>query len=173
MTLTVEDGTGLVNADSYLSVDDATAYHTAMGNSSWANRPDLYELALRNATTVTDMRFGTNYRGLIATSTQSLLFPRTMFVDNNGKIINAYTIPQSLKNSVAELALTYINNNQVLITDVTKDDALQSENVDIGGAVTEGKSYFYAIKEKNTTKSDMIIAPLLKSAGKTIMAERG
>jgi len=35
MALVTEDGTGLSTAESYISVADATTYHTARGNSSW------------------------------------------------------------------------------------------------------------------------------------------
>ena len=36
MTLIVEDGTGLANAESYVSVADATTYHANIGNTAWA-----------------------------------------------------------------------------------------------------------------------------------------
>ena len=35
MALIVEDGTGLANAESYVSVADATTYHTNYGNTAW------------------------------------------------------------------------------------------------------------------------------------------
>lgn len=34
--LIVEDGTGIANADSYVSVAEADAYHVAFGNDLWA-----------------------------------------------------------------------------------------------------------------------------------------
>ena len=36
MALTVEDGTGLVNADAYISVADADTYFLASANATWA-----------------------------------------------------------------------------------------------------------------------------------------
>ena len=35
MSLVTEDGTGLPTAESYISVADATTYHTARGNAVW------------------------------------------------------------------------------------------------------------------------------------------
>lgn len=76
MALTVEDGTGLANADSYVSVADATAYHAAMGNAAWAALDtDEKEWALRRATQYIDVRY--NYRGSPLRSTQALAWPRT------------------------------------------------------------------------------------------------
>ncbi len=44
MALIVEDGTGLSTAESYISVADATTYHTARGNSSWNDIVELMTL---------------------------------------------------------------------------------------------------------------------------------
>lgn len=76
MPLIVEDGTGLPNADSYVSVTDATAYHSAMGNPSWAGAAQAdQESALRRATQYLDTRY--RYAGKRITTTQALEWPRT------------------------------------------------------------------------------------------------
>jgi hypothetical protein len=51
MTLTVEDGTGKADAESYISVADADTYFTARNNATWAalSTSDK-EAALRKAT---------------------------------------------------------------------------------------------------------------------------
>lgn len=75
-TLVVEDGTGLPNADSYLSIASADVYHAAMGNTDWASVPAaLKEAALRRATQYLDTRY--NWRGQPLTTTQALVWPRT------------------------------------------------------------------------------------------------
>lgn len=76
MPLTVENGTGLVDADSYVSLVDAAAYHTAFGNTAWAAAASdaIREVALRKATRYIDSRY--TYRGDQRTSTQSLVWPR-------------------------------------------------------------------------------------------------
>ena len=37
MTLTVENGSGLAGADSYVSQADATTYHDGRGNTAWTD----------------------------------------------------------------------------------------------------------------------------------------
>ncbi len=44
MSLIVEDGTGLSTAESYISVADATTYHTDRGNATWNNIIELMTL---------------------------------------------------------------------------------------------------------------------------------
>ncbi len=59
MTLIVEDGTGLNDAESYGSVADSLIYHTNMGNTSWAafTEPNQ-EVYLRRATQYLDTTYG-------------------------------------------------------------------------------------------------------------------
>jgi hypothetical protein len=173
MSLITEDGSGVVGADSYTTIAYASSYHTAMGNSTWANRPDLHEVAIRNATSVTDQRYGPTYRGDMVSDDQSLLYPRTQFVDGNGRTIAAQSMPTALMDAIAELALVYVNSGGELITDVSKDDAILEESVTVGkGAVSESKKYAYAVAEKTTTKSDIILKPLLNNGG-NVTASRG
>lgn len=44
MSLTVEDGSIVASAESYISVADATTYHTARGNSTWNDIVELLTL---------------------------------------------------------------------------------------------------------------------------------
>lgn len=95
MALIVEDGTGLPNADSYLSVVAADAYHAAMGNDAvWQplNATDK-EAALRRATQYLDTRY--RWRGEPLTTTQALAWPRT----------SAQWPVRRLQDATAELAL--------------------------------------------------------------------
>jgi hypothetical protein len=75
MPLTVEDGTGLADADSYVSVAQADAYHSAMGNAEWTGEPVDLEAALRRATQYVDARY--TFRGTPLRYGQALAFPRT------------------------------------------------------------------------------------------------
>ncbi len=75
MALIVENGTGKPDADSYVSVADASAYHSAMGNLAWADLDVLVmEAALRRATQYLDTRH--QFAGDPLTSTQALAWPR-------------------------------------------------------------------------------------------------
>ena len=94
MALIVEDGTSLPNADSYLSVVAADAYHAAMGNAVWQPLPAAdKEAALRRATQYLDTRY--RWRGEPLTTTQALAWPRTA----------AQWPVRRLQDATAELAL--------------------------------------------------------------------
>lgn len=79
MSLIVEDGTGLSNAESYASVSDADAYHLSMGNTAWTGAEELKEKALRRATQYLDAWY--RFRGERLLLTQSLEFPRVGATD--------------------------------------------------------------------------------------------
>ena len=77
MALIVEDGTGLPDADSYVSVADADIYATAMGHFAWLDAAvtnDQKEVALRRATQYIDSEY--TFRGSILDPDQALEWPR-------------------------------------------------------------------------------------------------
>lgn len=77
MALVIEDGTGVANAESYASVEFADEYHTNRKNTTWTSlAPEDKEAALREATDYIEIRFGTIFKGVPATNTQNLSFPR-------------------------------------------------------------------------------------------------
>ena len=80
MSLTVEDGTGLAAADSYVSIADALVYHAAMGNTAWAAATEAaQEIALRRAAQYLDTEY--RYRGTRYNATQALEWPRVEYED--------------------------------------------------------------------------------------------
>lgn len=111
--LTVEDGTGLLNADSYISVADATTYLTNFGSGdAWADLDSAtQEVLLRKSTRDLDTLFAGSYASKLLSTTQSLLWPRETFTDANGRQVSG--LPKEIGYAVAELAL--INST----TDVT------------------------------------------------------
>lgn len=113
MALIVEDGTGKSNAESYISVADATAYHAAMGNAAWAALASdtVREQLLRKATQYMGQVFNGKLSGYRTTNTQALDLPRTYMTDSRKNVSGwAYyedssTIPVEFKNTCAILAL--------------------------------------------------------------------
>lgn len=60
--LIVEDGTGVVGADSFASVAEADAYHVAFGNTAWASLPEATkEVLLRTATRYVRLNYQTAF----------------------------------------------------------------------------------------------------------------
>jgi hypothetical protein len=79
MALIVEDGTGFVDSESYISVADAAAYHVARNNDAWASGADVaWEGALRRATEWIDANYRARFSGYRTKSrAQALEWPRT------------------------------------------------------------------------------------------------
>jgi hypothetical protein len=78
MTLIVETGAGLANAESYISVADATAYHANRGNAAWAALASdtIREQLLRKATEYMVGQYRDNWKGQRTGAVQALDWPR-------------------------------------------------------------------------------------------------
>ena len=109
MTLIVEDGTGMANAESYVGLVDGETYWAAHGSpAAWTALTDPQkESALRYAT-----RWIENapyiWHGVIKTYTQSLRWPRLDVYDADGR--DVAELPSILKDAVCELALEHVAN---------------------------------------------------------------
>lgn len=97
----VEDGTGLSTAQSYVSVADADAYHTAHGNATWTGVDALKEAALVRATQALDARY--SWQGYRLVETQALDWPRYDAYDVDGYYLSG--VPQGIKDALCEMAL--------------------------------------------------------------------
>lgn len=76
MAFTVEDGTGIVDANAYCDVAFADAYFTERANASWLGANDIKEAALIRATDYIELRFSHLFLGTPKTTVQGLSFPR-------------------------------------------------------------------------------------------------
>lgn len=127
MALTVEDGTGKADAESYCAVADADAYHAALGQAAWAALSDAAkEQALRKATTFVDWRF--RFSGTKRTAEQALAWPRVGASDY-GWLVDDATIPAKLQRAVAEAALLSVTSD--LTPNGAPEGAVLSESVDV------------------------------------------
>lgn len=117
MTLIVEDGTMVANANTYVNVTEADSYwslrSTKTGSSTWSSASTANkESALVVATEYIDNVYNFAYKK--QSSTQSLQFPR-----NN----NSGVIPVNLKNAVCELAAIGLSSD--LYTNVDGKDLVE------------------------------------------------
>jgi len=106
MALEVEDGTGKSTAESYISVADASNYHTVRGNTAWAALATdaLREAALRKATDFMRQVYRSRWQGYKVNEDQALDWPR-YDVEVEGYAIDSDIVPTEIKNACAELAL--------------------------------------------------------------------
>lgn len=110
MALTVEDGTGLVGADAYISVVNADTYFLASANATWAVATiPAKEVAIVKATRYMEKRFGTKWKGLIASSEQALGWPRRYVYDERGTEL-VDQVPVQIARACAEYAVQALIN---------------------------------------------------------------
>lgn len=98
MTFTVEDGTGVANANSLCSIADADAYFVDRGVSLWSGPASSKQQALVRATDYIQTRWGRKLRGSLALADQALCFPRSDIDEDD-------VVPSAVKKACAELAL--------------------------------------------------------------------
>lgn len=104
MAFIVEDGTGKVDATSYIDVAYADSYFTDRNVSSWAGTTAEKQAALIKATDYIETRWAGRFLGYREFSdVQALSFPRLLLKNKEGKQILG--IPDNLKKAVAEYAV--------------------------------------------------------------------
>lgn len=78
MALVTEDGSGMADADSFVSVADADAYLAARGYTLWATLMEAEkEQAIRRAADHMEQAYGQRWKGERASDTQALSWPRS------------------------------------------------------------------------------------------------
>lgn len=129
MALTVEDGTGLADADAFVSLDDVTAYHAARETEAWTTGdPSAQEAAVRRASFFLSNSFawkGYRLNGRV----QALAWPRHDVVDAEGWTVPADAVPPEIKDATAEIALRELVSPGSMSPDVTMADKVKSQRV--------------------------------------------
>lgn len=126
MALVVENGTGLSNADSYVSVGDADIYFAARNNSDWdALDTAEKEAALLYATAYIDSKY--TWPGYVYNTNQSLDWPRNSAYDDEERVLSG--VPLILRNSVCELAVAHAVNGASLTQTFDRGGAVKREKV--------------------------------------------
>lgn len=127
MALEVEDGTGKADAESYISVADATTHHADRGNSAWAGLASdtVREQMLRKATDFMEAYYGDRWKGERTTTTQALSWPRTGVCQNDSEIASN-VVPVAVQRACAELAL------RAIAGDLAPDLAAQVKSETVG-----------------------------------------
>ena len=133
MALVVEDGTGLVGAESYASLEDANAYHLKMGNDGWPQPPGgnevRQEAMLRRSAAYLDNTYFLRMTGEKKNPDQGLAFPRTGAVDFQGEPLPD-TVPKIYKDAQCEVAL-YMLQGLKLAPQVEAGARLKRKRVDV------------------------------------------
>lgn len=167
MALIVEDGSGLSNANSYATTQEALDYFADRGEI-----PTIQDSDMILATEFLDTVYGPSYRGMIMTQTQSLLFPRTAFYDKNGRKVEQGTVPLSLKTAEFQAA-KLSSEGVILVTGPTAESQLSSFTKSVEGAVSKSESYFAPVSRSQTSFISGYISPLIEGNSFQGTAQRG
>lgn len=126
MTLVVENGTGLSNANSYASVATANAYATLRGLTAWTGTDAVKESALVRATDYLEATYRNDWQGNRVSATQALSWPRAnVMVDNF--VVDDDIVPIPVINGCIELAIRALT--ETLLDDQTQ--RVKREKVDV------------------------------------------
>ena len=122
LPLIIEDGSGKSDADSYVSVAEADAYHQRMGNGLWSQAfedgtdiPARKDAALRKAAVFLDGYVLSRVTGARKSPRQGLLFPRAGMTDHAGAAVDEASIPQAYKAAQCEAALLVLLGTQLTV----------------------------------------------------------
>lgn len=158
---TVEDGTGLEEANTYCTVAFADAYHLQYGNpSAWSTLTTAEKQdALRQATRIADDRYAHRWTGVRGSSEQALDWPRAYGTDSAGNEIDSATLPTKLKQWTARAALDHANGSLVASEE---EPSIVSES--FSSASGASKSVTYTSPKRQDT-AFVVLDRMLVSSG--------
>jgi hypothetical protein len=104
MALIVETGAGAANSESYISVANADARQTALGNTAWTGDTAAKESALRNATIYMTGAYRSRWTGYRITASQALDWPRVGVCADYWSVASDI-VPTEVANACADLAV--------------------------------------------------------------------
>lgn len=169
MTINVEDGTEIVDANSYISVTDCGTFLNDLGYADW----DILDTAtkessLLRANQYIETKYKLRFKGKTKTITQSLSFPRIQLIDENGRVVSSTTIPQELKDAqciLANLAVDIDTGDLIQLTTVTtKEDVIKVKKVKVD-TIEKETEYFQSVTQKFYREVEDLLAPLISISG--------
>lgn len=126
--LILEDGSGVVGANSYVSLEESDLYQAKRYREDWALLTDEQRKAcLIKATQYVDSLY--NWKGRRKFEDQDLAFPRVLIKDKDGFEVKG--VPKKLKEAICEAA--YYGSQNELFVQYNENGAVKRQKVD--GAV--------------------------------------
>lgn len=166
MALTVEDGTGLANADSYDSLVNIQLYLANFGlNTAWdLLTTSAQEIAARTATKYLDTMYGPRWAGIKSSQDQALDWGRRDVYDFSGRLIDPGEVPTKIKNATALLAVK--STTESLYSDVTNPGLIKEIEQKIPGPLEQRIEYLGgASQHKQFTEVEDLLSEFLCPIG--------
>lgn len=165
MTLNVEDGSLVTNADSYISLEAARTYAASRG-VSLSSGDATAETQLRKAFDFVES-YRDRFKGSKVSSSQMTQWPRVgVYIDN--EYIDSVTIPNELKYAQVQIAAAIESGLDV---NPTSDGTSFVKREKVGPIETEYSEAVATSGVPIVRRAEALLAPLLKSAG-LLMTER-
>lgn len=159
MTITVETGAGVANANSYVTLAEARTYAKARGVTLTAFDDVLEQYLIKAMDYLESLR--ADYRGIKTDSTYALQWPRYgVYLD--GVELDSNVIPTELKNAQVALAMA-VQDGVDLMPTQSGDAFVVSEKV---GPIETRYSEGVSVSGVPIVRSvEALLAPLLKATG--------
>lgn len=126
MALIVETGTGMADAEAYVSVAEVLAYALTRG-LAFDQATSMQEAAIVRATAYIDARYGARFPGSkLKSRDQSLRWPRWDALDAEGVLIKSDEVPVEIKNATCEAAVRELALPGVLQPDYERGGQIKS-----------------------------------------------
>lgn len=110
MSLTIEDGSGVADANSFVTVAEATAYAEARGLSLPATDAEKEQLLIKAADYLLSVE--DRFKGERVAADQALSWPRKdVYLYGSLEPLPDNQIPKALKNAQCQLAVDLVNND--------------------------------------------------------------
>lgn len=105
VTFYLEDGSGVSNATSYISLDEAKQIYFDNGYSFGTFTDDVFKRYLNQATSWLDNNYRRYYTGIRQYDDQNLEWPRSSaYYATDSFLISENTVPEEIKNAVVEVS---------------------------------------------------------------------
>jgi len=174
MAFVVEDGTGLSDANAYITVQEYKDYHSDYGNADYDPLDDaLIKQYILNATQYMDGEYIGRYGGQKTKFEQALLFPRAWLEDEDGYTVNSDEVPLKVKQACCEFSYLY-KTQGFIYQDIDKDSFIEELKLDTMEVVYSEDSLNYPSRLiKTYTKADSLLKAYLGGGVGGITAWRG
>lgn len=178
MAIVVEDGTGIENAESYISVADADDYVSKWHGTvtDWTGLDEDWT-GLGEAGKERALRMGTRYidsfefLGLRAFTAQALSWPRVAVGPIDGQYYTANVVPDAIASATVEAALKVAKGEDLF--PVHQGGAIQSESSGVG-PLSESVTYFSAKRPEKTFEAvQKLLHPFLVGSRRTLVRGMG
>lgn len=133
ISLIVEDGTGKVDANTYISLADADEYHADRFHEGWEGSEDSRSSALIQATEFIDLEwvFQGDKANPNPAGPQALSWPRIGVYDEDAQKVDSNSVPLSIAHATAELALVILCRQELLPSSTTGSIKRSRERVGV------------------------------------------